>query len=74
MPRKITPSVLPGNKWCHGCRQALPVEAFTVDKSKADGIAHECRGCAAKKRRGRREVNHAMAETYARLSVLGFAR
>lgn len=74
MPRKITPSVLPGSKWCHGCRQALPVEAFTVDKSKADGRCSRCRVCTERQRQGRREVNAAMAETYARLSAMNLAR
>lgn len=74
MPRKITPSASPGNKWCHGHRRELPVEAFIVDRSKADGRAHGCRECDTRKRKGRREVVHAMADTYARLSALGFTR
>lgn len=74
MPRKITPSVLPGNKWCHACRRELRVEAFTSDKSKADGLCSKCRGCAERQRQVRQEINTAMAETFTRLSGWSFAR
>lgn len=36
------------HKWCNGCEQALPVAAFSVDRSRARGLANRCRECAAR--------------------------
>lgn len=75
MPRKIIPAEVPeGHKWCFGCSQALPVQRFTVDRSRADGRRCACRRCAERKLRESREVKQVMAEAYARLSKKGITR
>lgn len=75
MPRKIIPAEVPeGHKWCFGCSQPLPVQRFTVDRSKVGGRHHACRKCADRKRRERGEVRRMMDETYARLSTKRITR
>lgn len=34
-------------KWCPRCRSLQPVEAFTRDLSKAEGVKSWCRACEA---------------------------
>lgn len=34
-----------GTKCCNACKKTLPVGAFTVDRSRADGLDSNCRAC-----------------------------
>jgi hypothetical protein len=36
------------HKYCNGCERVLSVGAFSVDRSRARGLANRCRECAAK--------------------------
>ena len=40
-----------GLRWCSGCRQRLPVEAFSVDRSKPSGRKSRCKVCDREKSR-----------------------
>lgn len=34
-------------KWCSGCREMKPVEAFSQDKNRCDGLQGRCKDCGA---------------------------
>ena len=35
----------PGKRYCHGCREHLPIEAFCKKSGTADGLSYRCRKC-----------------------------
>lgn len=41
------PTVDRAEKFCRGCRELLPIDAFAVDRCKADGRQSKCRPCGA---------------------------
>lgn len=43
----------PGEKWCGGCAQVLPVGAFQQDTSRPDGLKYRCRLCFNEQERKR---------------------
>lgn len=38
-----------GTKLCGACREVKPAEEFARNRSRPDGLAHECRSCAARR-------------------------
>jgi len=40
-----------GCRWCAACRSVKPMDAFGIDKSRADGLYPRCRDCASAKSR-----------------------
>lgn len=58
-PRKQAPVTLAdGERYCWGCRSALPVASFTADRFRADGLKLNCRKCdGAARARRKRERN-----------------
>lgn len=48
------------HKYCNGCEQVLPVDSFSVDRSRARGLANRCRECAAK---NWKRVNHHLCKS-----------
>lgn len=43
--RRIKPMAPITHKWCMGCRQMLPINCFTRDNDKSDGLSNYCKSC-----------------------------
>jgi hypothetical protein len=61
-PAIPTPPVQPGMKWCRGCDQAKPVEAFWEARNKPDGRSHPCIECCKARAEANKEVIYARAK------------
>jgi hypothetical protein len=62
MPRRIIPEPVPlDHKWCFKCNSARPRSAYTISRSKLDGLNHCCRTCAKRQRAETAEINAMMA-------------
>lgn len=44
-------------KKCSDCKQLLPIDAFSIDVSRPDGLKYHCRDCATARRRRYDEAN-----------------
>lgn len=65
MPKRKTPPVPVGHKWCLGCEAGLPIGCFEVAPEKPEGLSPRCRPCMAEQRRQqwqRRMIVKAAAE------------
>ena len=73
MPRKITPPVPGGHKWCHQCKSAKPHSGFYRERRKPDGLMSGCKVCTDRRRRFREQVQEMFEEMYQRLQGTGSA-
>lgn len=51
MPKRKTPPVPAGHKWCLGCEAGLPIGCFEINAERRDGHSPRCRPCMTEQRR-----------------------
>lgn len=67
MPKRKTPPVPAGNKWCLGCETALRIDGFEINDRKPDGHSARCRPCMTAQRRMQAECRRIVRDAARRM-------